>query len=564
MSLGSATVLLASIWCIIHLLNYAVNRKGLSVLPTNQRNPGSIPHRYSIRNSHTTQVSLKALHLRISTTAWNGYHDVLAAHLARRGKYKLNWFFRWGYNLGTVVGILGMLTGLAVLFWLSASSVWNLFQMLSNRGPITIYDTLDLARRSVDNDNITPTPGIDSTSQYLRITPIIPGVTVPLGHLPLILVAVFISQVIHELGHALAAARESLPMINAGASFTVCIPAAFVTFPNAGMKALTSQARSRIISAGAFHNLVFWCILVLVGRVGIINLASSISGYRDITDVGRVVVNVNEDSPLYLHIAPGAIISKLDDTPLGSANASNDLWETYLTGANQGAQMGWCFDERDLKETSACCNPSVAQGSSLSCFTSIDDSDQGCIDPIPLLTKSDENRRRCSSVSECSSISTCVVPHKQSQLLRMTVRPSLYAVDQDVVVLWSGSPKEVWEEVQVGIWLPRAWVLPLWLPTLLGTFWEYLKMATISLYFFNLLPLPYLDGEELLRSIIDLLFEDKQEPFIYDVEALEREEAPEDTRSHRRRKDRLIRYVTFVATGAFVCCILLGLVNSIL
>ena len=34
----------------------------------------------------------------------------------------------------------------------------------------------------------------------------IPGLTVPLGHLPVVLIAVFISQIVHEFGHAIAAA----------------------------------------------------------------------------------------------------------------------------------------------------------------------------------------------------------------------------------------------------------------------------------------------------------------------------------------------------------------------
>ena len=87
---------------------------------------------------------------------------------------------------------------------------------------------------------------------------------------------------------------ESLPMTAAGASFTICFPAAFVTFPTVGMKALTARARSRVISAGAFHNLVFWYFLVIVASSGVVNLASYVTGYRNVSDLGKVVIDVDQ------------------------------------------------------------------------------------------------------------------------------------------------------------------------------------------------------------------------------------------------------------------------------
>jgi len=82
-------------------------------------------------------------------------------------------------------------------------------------------------------------------------------------------------------------------MIDAGASFTICIPIAFVTFSVAGLKTLMPQARSRITAAGPFNNLMLWAFLALVTRLGLFNLASFVSGYRHISDVGQVVISVD-------------------------------------------------------------------------------------------------------------------------------------------------------------------------------------------------------------------------------------------------------------------------------
>ena len=136
--------------------------------------------------------------------------------------------------------------------------------------------------------------------------------------------------------------------------------------------------------------------------------------------------------------------------------------------------------------------------------------------------------------------------------------------------------------VQVGNWLPRLRILPLWLPSLLDIFWQcvlvqlsvrdsviftfirYLTMATLSLYFFNLLPLPHLDGTELLLTILDFLFDRKQEPFVYDVEALEITDAPEATRTRRRWKQRLGKIISITTMSVFICCIILGMMKLLL
>jgi S2P endopeptidase len=86
-------------------------------------------------------------------------------------------------------------------------------------------------------------------------------------------------------------------------------------------------------------------------------------------------------------------------------------------------------------------------------------------------------------------------------------------------------------------------------------------MATLSLYFFNLLPLPYLDGTELLLTILDFLLDKQQQPFVYDVEALETANTPETTRMRQRWKQRLGKSIPIVIMTVFVCCIILGTMN---
>ena len=86
-------------------------------------------------------------------------------------------------------------------------------------------------------------------------------------------------------------------MTAAGASFIVCIPAAFVAFSTSGTNILKREARARIIAAGPFHNLAFWCLLVILLRLGITNAFILISGYKDVSAVGKVIVDVKPVCP---------------------------------------------------------------------------------------------------------------------------------------------------------------------------------------------------------------------------------------------------------------------------
>ena len=93
---------------------------------------------------------------------------------------------------------------------------------------------------------------------------------------------------------------------------------------------------------------------------------------------------------------------------------------------------------------------------------------------------------------------------------------------------------------------------------------RYLTMATLSLYLFNLLPLPYLDGTELLRANLDMLFEGKTEAAVYDVESLvDGGHAREDVRTRKRLAERIMRVTHYGLGGALLCYILIAIINSL-
>ena len=85
-----------------------------------------------------------------------------------------------------------------------------------------------------------------------------------------------------------------------------------------------------------------------------------------------------------------------------------------------------------------------------------------------------------------------------------------------------------------------------------------MKAAGISLYLFNLIPLPRLDGYHLLDSLLDIALEDRRQPV--DIEF----GGPRDDRTYemRRRSYEMKRFVQrgFALGSSTLCglCILLG------
>ncbi|KAJ7602419.1 hypothetical protein FB45DRAFT_966468 [Roridomyces roridus] len=509
-------LLLSLLWALIHATHY-FSRSSAETLPTTAR-----------KRRNNTQVVLKKLHLRVLTFALNGPHEKLIKAISTRRATRLAVF----YNLGCICGGLGVIIALGLLVWNCSQT---LLPLLHSTRPV------GLVKRGLEL--------VEEAATQNSIQPLIPGLTVPLSHLPAILAAVFFSQIVHELGHAVSAALDAVPILSAGASFTVLIPAAFVTFPTAALDALKPLSRARIIAAGPFHNLVFWGILLLVDRLGIGTALTRLL-YQDVSHIGRVVVGIDADSDLHRYLPVGALITQLDDTLLGGAE---DHWTSYLTSPPTPLALGWCVERASfLASPRTCCDP-TAPPSDLSCFVA---EERGCLEAVAVLAN--QTTPRCTTSSNCSEAATCVRPDASAQILRLTVR---FNEQVEQVILWSGPRVEVLEQLKIGTFLPRTRLTPLGLWTAVQTL--YLKTATLSLYLFNLLPLPYLDGTQFVNALLDVAFESGPQTEFeeYDVGALE-EGVSRRGRNRNRWKVRVGRGITVTTAGLFVLCAVLALLNT--
>ncbi|KAI0946861.1 hypothetical protein AcW1_010198 [Taiwanofungus camphoratus] len=515
--LRSALLAVSLFWAFVHLAHclalalVPARRSSSSLLPSHARAHSPRPPRL-FAHAHT-QVTLRVCTLRVHTTALNAPHDALAAALhtvPRRGALVRL------YDAGSVLGVLGMLGALALLSY-TALRLWADVPGGSS------MDARGVVKRGLNAGGDEGGSGL-SPGDGVPVQLIIPGITVPLSHLPLLLLALLFSQVIHEAGHALTAALDALPLLSAGVALTLVFPSAFVALPSAALRALPPPARLRVVSAGALHNLLLYLLLALLASAGAPGALWRAAGYTDTRAWGRVIARVAQDSPLRAHLPPGAVVTRLDDTSLATGGGTADVWTSYLSSAPESSlqdhALGWCVDRAwFIDQPTSCCASLGSSPAPLFCFTSppaalSEPFDlERCIDPLPLLSASSPvagaSVQRCHAPVDCGSARLCTRPRADQELLRLALHLPAWLRDEgeqaeEKVVLWGGPREEVLEEVEVSTWLPRHRFLPVRLPVLVGAFFAYLQMLNLSLYLFNLIPLPFLDGAQLLDAALDL------------------------------------------------------------
>ena len=159
MSLAAASLWITSLWLVIYAVKYSSRRPNLFLPFSQNRKP-------------TTEVTVKYLNIRLKTEAFNVFHDGLSTWLSPNKSRILRRILLRLYDLGSLVGVIGMLFGFCLLFLTVASSSSEILR--AQRDGHESASTL--TRRGLDYAGDT-TPSIASASNALRIHPI---VSVPL------------------------------------------------------------------------------------------------------------------------------------------------------------------------------------------------------------------------------------------------------------------------------------------------------------------------------------------------------------------------------------------------
>lgn len=132
--------------------------------------------------------------------------------------------------------------------------------------------------------------------------PLLPGITIPLDELPLLLVPIGIAILLHELAHALVARAVGVRVKDAGFILLAFIPGAFVEPDEGELRGAPTTSRLKVYSAGVAANVILAAVafglLILLAPVlnnGVIILDVEGGSPADLGGLkkGMVVVEVN-------------------------------------------------------------------------------------------------------------------------------------------------------------------------------------------------------------------------------------------------------------------------------
>ncbi|GAB0494180.1 hypothetical protein MMPV_005470 [Pyropia vietnamensis] len=167
---------------------------------------------------------------------------------------------------------------------------------LSTYGDTLLSSAATAARRSEASTSI--------------LQPLVPGVNLPLWHAPYLLLAAAIATVVHEAGHALAAAADGeMRVVGVGGFLALFLPGAYVRIE--GVDDAGRWRALKVWCAGAWHNVV----AAVVAATATLALPLLLSPVYSASG-GALVVGVPQSSALAGHLHPGDVIVGLGRHPV--------------------------------------------------------------------------------------------------------------------------------------------------------------------------------------------------------------------------------------------------------
>lgn len=381
---------------------------------------------------------------------------------------------------------------------------------------------------------VIPTRRVELHKRDAVLYPVVPGATVPLAHtVPLLCTAIF-AQLIHEAGHALAAALDGFAPLRAGAMLVFpFVPVAYVVLPS--MRRGTPERRRsalRIVAAGVWHNLLFLGALFAAVRAAQLLL---------LTDAHALLVE-HSGADIRAWIPPGSAIVALGDRYVAELPADERLTLWHAFQAGNTLDTGRCvpLDLWSNASDACCAAPTYTQA----CF---DDGSAGrCLDALRMYTELPP----CGAA--CDGKCVTAVPHER--LAHITVSDG---VDVRKVVIRGSMNAAVTTQtlipavrLLVGSGARLVRYARLW-------YW-YAMVTGVALCVFNMLPLPGLDGSAYVRIALEGCVSARG-----DGDAIDIDDVEDPMTSQERAEDQFSAYAQRIIERITLAATALALIGSI-
>jgi membrane-associated protease RseP (regulator of RpoE activity) len=98
----------------------------------------------------------------------------------------------------------------------------------------------------------------------IALTPVIPGITISFGTLPYVLIAIMIAAIVHEFGHGIAARVENIKLKSTGLFLFLVFFGAFVEPDEKSYQKKSRRSKMRVMAAGALSNMIITGIVFII------------------------------------------------------------------------------------------------------------------------------------------------------------------------------------------------------------------------------------------------------------------------------------------------------------
>ncbi|XP_066595263.1 membrane-bound transcription factor site-2 protease [Prorops nasuta] len=425
-----------------------------------------LPYLYFLKN---TGLEIQILRVKWFTTAFN-------RRIIKWGMDRSRFWTAW-FNAGVIINII--LLPIAVVLILKMT--FNFWSSGSN---------------------------VDTSQSEVGLDILLPGVNMPFNEIGYYTITLGICSIVHEMGHALAAAKEDVQLFGLGVFIVFFIPIAFVRISSEQLAALPLKNQLRVTCAGVWHNLIFATLAATI-----LMLSTWFWTPLYILGHGVFVKTILPNSPV---LGPSGllqtdVIYKLNNC----AVKHSDDWYYCILQATQQPAQGYCvkqsfvqeFDEsvpsrQNTNGVVNCCTADSELNGNV-CFEYIEGPQSAPLhlpphSCLPVRTMVNQSKSFCQSSHECSSIGAhCMKPSLDNMTKILQIKRT-----SGKDVLFFGYPAHIYKTVDVSDWVPKYSFLHPEMPERLTLLCEYITYFSVGAAIINVVPCFFLDGQYILSILV--------------------------------------------------------------
>lgn len=160
-----------------------------------------------------------------------------------------------------------------------------------------------------------------STGSGMEVEILVPGVTLPLDEIHYYIGTLLISSIIHELGHAVAAVLEDVPLLGFGVRVYYFLPVALTELSTDQLASLKAWKKLRVLCAGIWNNLALGLVAFLL-----LQGSKPMLGWLYHIDRGVYVTDIEKRSPLLgtKGLNVGDLVNKINSCEVRNVDSWHD------------------------------------------------------------------------------------------------------------------------------------------------------------------------------------------------------------------------------------------------